>query len=75
MHVVVAANASPQKVRDQLKTNCTGALRRQEKPLVADRTWTQGGDCELLDTEDEIEAAVIYVKEAQDRKDRHEVET
>ena len=69
VHVVVAADASPQKVRDQLKANCTGGLRRQDKPLIAVRTWTRGGDCEVLDTEDDIEAAVQYVTEAQDRKD------
>jgi REP element-mobilizing transposase RayT len=65
VHVVVAADASPQKVRNQLKANCTGALRTQDKPLVAERTWTKGGDCELLDTEDDIEAAVMYTAEAQ----------
>ena len=58
------------QVRDQLKANCTQALRKQEKPLVADRTWTKGGDCEILDTDDDIEAAVIYTNESQDRKFR-----
>jgi len=72
VHVVVAADASPQTVRDQLKANCTGALRRQAEPLNVERTWTRGGDCEILDTDDEIEAAVLYVIEAQDRKDRDE---
>ena len=70
VHVVIAADEKPQKVRDQLKANCTGALRRQEQPQIAERTWTRGGDCEILDTDDDIEAAVIYVTEAQDRKDR-----
>ena len=73
VHVVVAADAEPQKVRDQLKANCTGALRKQETPLVADRTWTKGGDCEILDTDDDIEAAVIYTTDAQERKDRDKV--
>ena len=69
VHVVVAAvDASPQKVRDQLKANCTGALRRQDQPLVVERTWTRGGDCELLDSEDEIHAAVAYTLEGQDRQ-------
>jgi REP element-mobilizing transposase RayT len=73
VHVVVAADASPQKVRDQLKANCTGELRRQDKPLLANRTWTKGGDCEILDTEDDIEAAIIYVTEVQDRKERDKI--
>jgi len=70
VHVVVAADESPQKVRDQLKANSTTALRRQDQPLIVDRTWTKGGDCEILDTDDDIEAALQYVTEAQDRKDR-----
>lgn len=70
VHVVVTANELPQTVRDQLKANCTGALRRQTKPLAVERTWTRGGDCEILDSEADIEAAVLYVADAQDRRDR-----
>ena len=68
VHVVVAADESPQKARDQLKANCTRALRTQATPLICDRTWAKGGDCEILDTDDDIHAAVEYVTEAQDRK-------
>ncbi|MEM6470988.1 MAG: transposase [Planctomycetota bacterium] len=68
VHVVVAANLKPQKVRDQLKANCTRRLRTQEKPLFADRTWALGGDCSILDSDEEIEDAVVYVLEAQDQK-------
>jgi REP element-mobilizing transposase RayT len=70
VHVVVAADVSPKKVRDQLKANCTRRLRNQAQPLVSERTWTRGGDCSLLDGDDEVEAAVNYVNEAQDRKSR-----
>ena len=68
VHIVVAANEKPQKVRDQLKANCTRRLRKQEKPLIAERTWTRGGDCSILDGDDEIENAVVYVNVAQERK-------
>jgi REP element-mobilizing transposase RayT len=69
VHVVVAAaNTSPQTVRDQLKANCTGALPRQDQPLVVERTWTRGGDCEILDSDDELQAAVEYTLDTQDRK-------
>ena len=68
VHVVVAASVVPQKVRDQLKANCTRRLRNQEDPLVAKRTWSRGGDCSILKDEDDIDKAVIYVNEAQDRK-------
>ena len=69
VHVVVAAaDISPQTVRDQLKANCTGKLRRQDQPLVVERTWTRGGDCEILDSDDDLQAAVEYTLDAQDRK-------
>lgn len=66
VHVVVAANENPQKVRDQLKANCTRRLRRQAIPLIVERTWTLGGDCEILSDDADVEAAVLYVTEAQD---------
>lgn len=68
VHVVVIADKGPKKVRDQIKANCTRCLRRQAAPLIAKRTWTRGGDIEILDTDDDIEAAVLYVTEAQDKK-------
>jgi REP element-mobilizing transposase RayT len=68
VHVVVITAEGPKKVQDQLKANCTRCLRQQSTPLIAERTWTRGGDIEILDTDDEIEVAVIYVTEAQDRK-------
>ena len=65
VHVVVAANLKPQIVRDQLKANCTSALRRQPNPLCVNRTWTKGGDCEILDTDEDLHAAILYVTEGQ----------
>lgn len=71
VHVVVSADAASAKVRDQLKANCTRRLRVQSKPLIREPTWTRGGDVEILDTEEDLEAAVLYALEAQDRKDRN----
>jgi REP element-mobilizing transposase RayT len=68
VHAVVSADVRPQTVRDQLKANCTRRLREQPEPLNVPRTWARGGDCELLDKDEDIEAAVLYVTEAQDRK-------
>ena len=70
VHAVVAANEKPHTVRDQLKANCTRRLRNQEIPLIAKRTWTRGGDCSILDRDEEIENGVMYVNEAQDLKGR-----
>jgi REP element-mobilizing transposase RayT len=67
VHVVIGARADPETVRDQLKANCTRRLRTQPIPLVAERTWTRLGDCEVLETEEEIAAAVQYTMEGQDK--------
>ena len=67
VHVVLACDANPQVARDQLKANCTRCLRRQEIPLEVPRTWTRGGDCEILDSDTDIEAAIAYVNDGQDR--------
>lgn len=66
VHVVVAANDPPKKVRDQLKANCTRSLREQLDPIETDRTWTKGGDCEVLYSDEELQSAVIYVLEGQE---------
>lgn len=70
VHVIVEGAEAPQRMRDQLKANSTRWLRQVEPPLVADRTWTRGGDCQILDKEEDIEAAAAYVMEAQDRMGR-----
>ena len=67
VHAVVLANAGPDVVRDQLKANATRKLRTQSQPLHLEQTWAKKGDVEILDTEEEIQAAVAYVLEAQDR--------
>lgn len=66
VHLVVTANTGPKVTRDQLKANCTSRLRRQPVPLNVERTWAKGGDTEILDTEDEIQACILYTLEAQD---------
>lgn len=66
VHAVVVVNMAPKKARDQLKANCTRALRVQATPLIRDRTWTRGGDCEILETENAVNQAVKYILEGQD---------
>lgn len=66
VHLVVHAEANPKTVRDQLKANCTRRLRQQAIPLVADKTWTTGGDIEFIDSEDDLAQVVAYVNEYQD---------
>ena len=70
VHVVVASPGHlGTTVRDQLKANGTGALRKHD-PKFRDRpVWTTKGDIELIWTEDELERVVEYAGEAQDRMD------
>lgn len=65
VHVVVTSNVKAQTIRDQLKANCTARLRQQSIPLICDRTWTKGGDCEVLFDDQSLQNAVEYVLEAQ----------
>jgi hypothetical protein len=65
--VVTAARYSGKTVRDQLKANGTRGLR-ERWPQFRDRpVWTVGGDWVCINTEDDLEAACLYVREAQDR--------
>ena len=66
VHVVVAAYEKPKTVRDQLKANCTRCLRTGLDPLIREKTWANGGDCRVLDDEDDLESAIQYVLDAQD---------
>ncbi len=68
VHVVAtAAGYSGKVVRDQLKANATRGLR-EGWPQFCDRpVWTVGGDWECLNTEDDLEHVVLYVRDAQDR--------
>jgi REP element-mobilizing transposase RayT len=71
VHVVVSAPGyAGNVVRDQLKARCTRELRLHS-PRFRDRTvWTRGGDWQIIDTEEELEAIILYAGEVQDRKDR-----
>jgi REP element-mobilizing transposase RayT len=64
--VVTAAGYNGKTVRDQLKANATGALRKQW-PGFRDRpVWSVGGDWVCINGEEDLEAACCYVRDAQD---------
>jgi hypothetical protein len=69
VHVVVtAAGYSGTTVRDQLKANATRGLR-ERWPQFRDRpVWTVGGDWKCINSEDDLEQAVLYVRDAQDKR-------
>ena len=64
VHVVVSAlGYDGGAVRDQFKAWCTRLL----KTLVPDRSrfWAEGGSCRCINNDEELEAAIRYVSEAQ----------
>ncbi|MCY2973409.1 MAG: transposase [Planctomycetota bacterium] len=65
VHVVVVSDKSPQKTRDELKANSTRMLRLQSNSLNVPKTWTAGGDCEVLGNDDELLGAMHYVIDCQ----------
>lgn len=71
VHVVVTASQhSGKTVRDQIKANCTRVLREEWSQFADRPVWTVGGDWQCVNDEDELEQVILYVNEAQDRKDR-----
>ncbi len=68
VHVVVtAAGYRSQTVRDQFKAWCSRRLK--EAGIMRDNFWTEGCSQRLVNSENDLEAAVVYVLDAQDRKE------
>jgi REP element-mobilizing transposase RayT len=68
VHVVVTATGyAGGKVRDQLKANATRGLRERWEAFQDRPVWTELGDWECINSEEDLEAAIFYVSEAQDR--------
>ena len=70
VHLAVTADKKPKTVRDQFKANATRVLRQAPDAITSEKVWTRGGDCEIVDGEDELERVVQYILEAQDRMER-----
>ena len=68
IHVVVTAkDTRPKKVRASLKAWATRCLKDQFDP-VRENWWAERGSIRQLHNETTLEAAILYVVEAQDRK-------
>ena len=68
VHIVVSAlGYAGDTVRDQLKANCTRAIRGADDRFVGRPVWTTKGDVQYLRTEVDLELAMMYAGEAQDR--------
>ena len=69
VHVVVTSpRYDPKTVRDQFKAWCTRDLKPSHPGR--ERFWTKGGSCRSINHQDDLESAILYVDEAQDRKGR-----
>jgi REP element-mobilizing transposase RayT len=67
VHVVVTApNYSGKQVRDQLKANCTRGLRERWEVFRNRPVWAAAGDWECINSENDLEAVCMYVREGQD---------
>lgn len=68
VHVVVSADGvNGAKVRDQLKANCTRGLRENDSCFCDRPVWSRGGDWQCINSEDDLEAVIIYAAEGQGR--------
>jgi REP element-mobilizing transposase RayT len=69
-HVVVTANLPSKQVRTRLKAHCTMKLRRDQRRRqiepIRENWWTERGSRRNLWTDENLEAAIRYVLEAQD---------
>jgi REP element-mobilizing transposase RayT len=72
VHVVVTASLHPDGVRDQLKAWCTRKLKEQAckgRPTdrVRDKWWAERGSRRYLNQADDLEAAILYVRDGQNK--------
>jgi REP element-mobilizing transposase RayT len=65
--VVTAPGFDGDTVRNQFKAYTTRELRKDSAVFKDRPIWTRYGDWDCLYSDDELEAAVYYVEEAQDR--------
>ncbi len=71
LHVVITASGrTGDKVRDQLKANCTRGIRGIDSRFADRPVWTTKGDVQFLKTDDELNQAILYAGAAQDRMGR-----
>ncbi len=82
LHVVVSAPIRPKIVRSQLKAWCTRALKGLEEDRLHDtgclgqasgreNWWAERGSQRFINDEDSLEAAILYVRDGQDRPRPH----
>ena len=67
VHVIVTAPGfNPKAVRDQFKAWCTRKLKASHSNRQ--RFWTEGASCRYIQHEEDLDAAIEYAGDAQERK-------
>lgn len=66
VHAVVTGNADPEIMLREFKTWCTRGLKQRHS--ARKNWWTERGSKRYLNDEPSLEAAILYVTDAQDRK-------
>jgi REP element-mobilizing transposase RayT len=70
VHVVVSADvADPDKIRVDLKAWSTRALKTAFGG-ERENWWAERGSIQYLNSDDDLEAAILYVRDGQDRRRR-----
>ena len=74
LHVVVGADGHPDDVRRQFKAWCTRRLKELQRKRscgtvgsVREDWWAQRGSRRYINDEESLEAAILYVRDAQDK--------
>ena len=83
VHVVLSANRAPKIVRNQLKAWCTRRLKELEAKrhqasgravdvsTIRENWWAERGSQRFINDEDSLEAAILYVRDGQDKPREH----
>ncbi|MDZ4687927.1 MAG: hypothetical protein SH850_22880 [Planctomycetaceae bacterium] len=72
-HVVLAASGDPKLVRSQLKAWCTRRLKELEISRcdggvpIRENWWAERGSQRYINDETSLEAAILYVRDGQDK--------
>jgi REP element-mobilizing transposase RayT len=66
VHVLVMADISRFRVRDQLKAYATRPLRKHPERITSPKIWSRGGDCRIIDDEDGLKQVIDYINNRQD---------
>ena len=76
IHAVLSSSASPKIIREQLKAWCARRLNEQQiesgvrEQDRRSKWWTERGSIRWVFTESDLAAAIDYVRNQQDRRDR-----